>query len=538
MNTNINYRIVNNNCNYIENNNIQSGAGSRKINIKKSKIVFLGCGAVSKACLYYFDQFFDFKYDNIHIIEMVDSEKNFPSVIEVLKKGAHFHNETITYDNPEEIIFKKLSLSKNDIIIDLSTRTPTYIIFKLCRLNGIFYINTSIEDYYDESPASINQQQLHLFDIFNITKEYGNRTSLIEYGMNPGLISSFTKKGIMDMTNEVIKKSTNFDLKKQLKSIVKKYKNKKDNTIYKYLAEALKIRVIHCSEIDTIKSNKKLDIGKKIYNTWSCIGLVDEGDEPAEIVLGKHEDFIPFDQDEFTCNMTDMLMTKKKGKDILCKSIVPLKVNKDDSVSFTNITGRVIHHGEGCSLRRYLSTHSYSPTMHYVYRTNKLTEHYLSLPTAELKEITAKRDNWVVLNMYEHDLIGNDNVGAHFILENNPFTNEKSDISNNNLYSWWSGTILDTDYTKNILKDKYFSPTIIQVMSGLLSGLSWMISNPDKGLCFGEDVDQNYIFNLCGHYLGKIYSGPTNIKPSGSTLKELLILNKNDQNKSSEFYHI
>lgn len=533
MNTiNKNYKIVNNNNSNFVNNNILKGGGNHKINIKKSKIIFLGCGAVSKACLHYFDQFFDFKYDNIHIIEMINDEQNFPTVQEIIKKGAHFHNITITYENVEDVIFKKFSLAEDDIIIDLSTRTPTYIIFKLCRLNGIFYINTSIEDYYDNTPTSINQQQLHLFDIYNITKEFGNRTTLIEYGMNPGLISSFTKKGIIDLTNEVIKKSSNKNLKSELESIMKKYKHKKDNTIYKYLAEALKIRVIHCSEIDTLKSNKKLNLDKKIYNTWSCIGLVDEGDEPAEIVLGKHEKEIPFLESEFTCNMTDMLMTTKKGKDLLCKSVVPIKINKDNTVSFINITGRVIHHGEGCSLRRYLSTHSYSPTMHYVYKTNELTERYLSLPTKELKEITAQRDNWVVMNMYEHDLNGNDNVGAHFILECDPFTGD------NNLFSWWCGTILDTDYTKNILKDEYFTPTIIQVMSGLLSGLSWMITNPDKGLCFGEDVDQNYIFDLCGHYLGKIYSGPTNMKPVGCTLKELLVLDKEDKDKSSIFYHV
>lgn len=132
---------------------------------------------------------------------------------------------------------------------------------------------------------------------------------------------------------------------------------------------------------------------------------------------------------------------------------------------------------------------------------------------------------------HDDKIVGTDNVGALFIMDKNPYTgNIKTP------FCYWSGSILNTKYTKNVLKDKYFGPTIIQVMAGILSAVSWMYKNKNKGLLFGEDLDDDYILKLAKPYLGTYYSGavPYNIKLPGTTLDKLIINDKTNFVKIDE----
>ena len=97
--------------------------------------------------------------------------------------------------------------------------------------------------------------------------------------------------------------------------------------------------------------------------------------------------------------------------------------------------------------------------------------------------------------MYDNNIRGYDNVGALFIMEENPITNDSSSP-----YCFWTGSILNSEYTRNVLKDDYFGPTVIQVMAGVLAGVSWMLGNKHKGLVFGEDLDDDFILKLAKKY--------------------------------------
>jgi homospermidine synthase len=341
-------------------------------------------------------------------------------------------------------------------------------------------------------------------------------TSIIEFGMNPGLISVFVKQGIIDITKmileERIKNKTNKD--EYYKDLLRYYK-KRD---HKNLARLLDIKAIHCSEIDTQLPKKTPK--EKFINTWSCVGLITEGIESAEIQIGTHEKILPFKESNVSEIIPQLIITKTSGKDIKVKSLVPLNINKNGSVEFTDIEGRCIHHGEGMSLNRYLGSFEYSPTMHYAYKLNPITDKLLDeLNQEQLINITKSSSKWKVLNMYDDNLEGYDNVGALFILDKNPITGSSEP------FSFWTGSILNTDYTKKILNDKYFGPTVVQVMAGVLSGVKWMIKNKKSGIVFGEDIDDRYIIKLAKKYLGKYYSGPVDpkYKLKHTTLNKLIV---------------
>lgn len=486
----------------------------------KSKFIFLGCGAVSKCCIYYLPKFFKIDYNQVTIVDKDKNSFDFPTVKNAIQQGSTIIHYAITRDNITTLLDKIIKVKEHDIVIDLTTNTSTYIFLKECRIRKLLYINTSIED---DKPLNVNKscpinnsiflQHTNLLAIANKTSNIDdNITSIIEFGMNPGLISVFVKQGILNLTKLVLRHQIkNNSLNKKL---LRYYKNKD----HKNLAQILDIKAIHCSEIDTQIPKKKPK--QQFINTWSSVGLITEGIEPAEIQIGTHEQILPFDKSNVSQIIPQLITTRTPGKDIHIKSIVPLSINKNNDIQFTYIEGRCIHHGEGISLNRYIGSFEYSPTMHYAYKLNPITDKLLdTLSQSQLIDISNNPKQWKVLNVYEDKLHGYDNIGSLFIFDKNPITNI------NEPFSFWTGSILHTDYTKNILKDKYFGPTTIQVMAGILSGIRWMIKNKNSGITFGEDLDDNYIIKLSKKYLGKYYSGPVdhNFKLQSTTLNKLIV---------------
>jgi homospermidine synthase len=483
------YKIINKFI-FNENNN--------KINILDKKIIFLGCGAVAKCCLYYFSYFFNFDYKKVIIIDKLQREKDFPVVKFYLKNKSTFLIREVNEDNYVEF-FDSLKLRCKDIIIDLTTRTPSLCFFKYCRLNNLFYINTASEQYLLKDINSIAVQHCNYYDIARKTNMCDNVTTIVEYGMNPGLISSFVLKGIDDIAQYFIDK--NYKNNSVDNELLELY-NIKCVERYSLLARKLGIRVIHCSEIDTQVVTSNTLKKDKVYNTWSCVGFIDESYEGIELAVGTHEEEIPLPLHQIFINgifSSSSLCINNK-----IKSIVPLKI-ENNNIVFTEIEGYPIQHGECASLYRLLSTHDYAPTMHYVYKINKYAEEAVNIYNEkELLDISLDPNKWEVLNAYNHDIEGYDNVGAFFILDNNL-------DNSNNLFTWWSGTILSNNYAKKVLNDRINSATLIQVISGVLGGLYWALlpENQNKGLCFGEDVDYKTVFSITEKLLGKIYSGKT-----------------------------
>jgi homospermidine synthase len=495
------YKVINK---FITNEN-----NNNKINIINKKIIFLGCGAVAKCCLYYFSYFFNFDYKKVVIVDKLQRENEYPVVKYYLKKKSVFLVREITEDNCKEF-FDSLKLRCKDIIIDLTTRTPSLCIFKYCRLNSLFYINTASEQFLLKDINSIAVQHCNYFDMARKTSMCDNVTTLVEFGMNPGLISLFVLKGIDDIAQYFINKNyKNNTVDNELTDLY----SSKCVERYSLLARKLGIRVIHCSEIDTQVVTSNTLVKDKFYNTWSCVGLIDESYEGIELAVGTHEKEIPLPKHQIFIN--GIFSSSTLCVDAKIKSIVPLKI-ENNRVIFTEIEGHPIQHGECASLYRLLSTHDYAPTMHYVYKLNKYAAQAVNrYNEKELLNISLDPNKWEVLNAYNHDIEGYDNVGAFFILDNNT----------DNLFTWWSGTIISNHYAKNILKDKMNSATLIQVMAGVLGGLYWALlpENQNKGLCFGEDVDYKTVFSITKKLLGKIYSGSTSgVSINSSKLVDLI----------------
>ncbi len=483
------------------------------------KVILLGCGGVGKCALYYLPRFLRVSYDNVVIIDRQITPKSFPTVQYALKRGAKYIHFTITANNFEHLLTRTIKCNPGDIVLDLTTRTDCNALLRVSRRLQLHYINTSIEQADVEDLSTVDpiwMQHAKVREVAERTKHYGAATSCIEMGMNPGLISIFVKQGILDIARYVIRHRearTKHDAS-VLKSL-RMYLRSRD---YRRIGELLQINTIHCSEIDT----QTYDAGRQraFLNTWSCLGLVDEAFENAEVSMGTHEKGLPFQKKDIKEIVPGLVTIAKPSSRTMFRSYLPKHVDPETGhMEFTEIKGPAIHHGEVVSLNRFLATDTWVPTMHYVYQMSPQTKKALNkLSEKELVDISNNTRKWKVLNMHDDHLKGTDNVGATFFLATNPITGERKP------WAYWCGTMLDTRYTTHVLKDKYFGPTTIQVIAGVLSAAKYALKHPEKGVLFPEEIPETFVLKHAKRYLGHVYSGPIEgCKIRGTTMKELFV---------------
>jgi homospermidine synthase len=188
-------------------------------------------------------------------------------------------------------------VKSGDVMVDLSTNIDVLKMWGLCMENGVMYMNTAMEEWEDSSnPVSFpkdttemyNSSLGHRHDKAEKSKHWSpnkGTTSIFEHGMNPGLISHFAKKGVIDAANYFLSRSDWTDLNREK---IAKYVKEKN---FPKLAQELGLHTIHCSEVDNQwVPNPPKDLKTKFYNTWSCRGFLTEGMVPIQVARGSHED--------------------------------------------------------------------------------------------------------------------------------------------------------------------------------------------------------------------------------------------------------
>ena len=88
-----------------------------KINIEDKKILFLGCGAVSKCCLTYLDKYFIFDYTKVIIVDKSPKEKDFPTVQHYLEQNATFIVKEINKKNVSQQLSSEIECKHEKLVI-------------------------------------------------------------------------------------------------------------------------------------------------------------------------------------------------------------------------------------------------------------------------------------------------------------------------------------------------------------------------------------------------------------------------------------
>ena len=443
----------------------------------KNKVLIIGYGSVSQCTLPILLKHIKISYEDITIIDFVDKHK----ILEPwVKKGIKYFQEKITPENISAVLAKYVS--SGGLIIDLAWNIDCLEIIKWCHDNKVLYANTSVEEwdpYKDIDKKTPLQKSLYYrhMKLREKTAKWANSTTaILDHGANPGLISHFTRQGLIDIGERLIKdkKVSEGDAE-----VIKKLINERN---FAELAMKLGVKVIHCSERDTQITHKPKELNEFV-GTWSIEGLREEGTAPVEMGWGTHEKELPRLAYVPDHGPKNQIFLSQMGMNTWVRSWVP---NYE-------IIGMVIRHGEAFSISERLTVWKdgkavYRPTVNYAYMP--CDETIVSLHELRCRNYELQQKLRI---MNDEILSGEDILGAL--------------IMGHEYNSWWTGSILSIDEARRLVPHQ--NATTMQVAIGVVSAIMWMIENPNKGLCVPDDLPHDYILKIAKPYLGNFVSEPS-----------------------------
>lgn len=445
------------------------------------KILVIGCGFVSRCTLPLILKHIDISPKSITVMDFVD---NRDSVKEVLDQGVKYVTDKITRENLTSKL--KKYAGPGDMIIDLAWNIDCCEILEWCHDNNVKYINTSVElwDPYegaeDKQPIDRTLYVRHMA-IRDMTAQWDTKgaTAVLEHGANPGLVSHFTKVGLIDIGKNLEKKKPN---DRRLPEIKKAIKEKN----YPLLSFLLGVKVIHISERDTQITNKPKEVNEFV-NTWSVEGFREEGIAPAEMGWGTHEKRLPSGASFHKGGPGNQICLAQMGIKTWVRSWVPAG----------EITGMVVRHGEAFTISDHLTVWKYGrplyrPTVHYAYCPADVAIN--SLHELEMRQFDLQQNQRVLT---DEIISGRDELGVL--------------IMGHDFKSWWVGSLLDIEETRKLAPHQ--NATTLQVACSVVAAAIWMIKNPEEGVCVPDDLPHDEILDIAKLYLGPFVSQPVDWTP-------------------------
>jgi homospermidine synthase len=440
------------------------------------RILFLGYGAVARCTL-------PILLDHLKVdprrITIMDFEPNEAALRPWLERGMTFVNDRVAPENLGSLLARHLS--SGDLLIDLAWNIDCCEIVQWCHDNGVLYVNTSVElwDPYastgDAHPTvrTLYWRHMNLRRLTSRWTEPGP-TAVLEHGANPGLISHFTKQGLLDIAQRTLadKRFTGA----QAEQIAQHAKD----LAFNHLAHQLGVKVIHCSERDTQITNRPKEV-QEFVNTWSVEGFREEGTTTAELGWGTHEKELPSFAFEHSEGPKSQICLARMGMNTFVASWVPPD---------HNIVGMVVRHGEAFSITEKLTVRDgdhtiYRPTVHYAYCP-------CDCAIASLHELRGNdyRLQSRIRIMTDEITSGADILGA--LIMGHPYL------------SWWCGSDLSIDESRRLVPHQ--NATTMQVAISVVAACLWMLDNPRRGLCVPDDLPHDFVLGVSKPYLGTFIS--------------------------------
>jgi homospermidine synthase len=445
-------------------------------------ILCIGYGSVAQCTLPIL-----FKHINIlpSQITVMDFEDKSQSLEQWIAKGVKFVRDRITPENLGNILHTLVKTG--DIIIDLAWNIDCGEIVQFCHDNGIMYINTSVElwnPYAGTASKHPTEKTLYWrhMNLRERVQQWSSNgpTAVIEHGANPGLISHWTKQGLVDIAERGL------DEKKFVGALAEEIRHHLMMGQFNYLAMKMGVKVIHCSERDTQITNVPKR-PNEFVNTWSIEGFREEGTTTAEMGWGTHETWMP-----------PLAYTHSTGpKNQICLARMGMNTYVASWVPGHCINGMIVRHGEAFTITDKLTVWEsgepiYRPTVHYAYCP-------CDSAIASLHEL--RGCDYVLqpeLRIMNDEITeGADILGA--LIMGHPYK------------SWWTGSDLSIEESRRLVPGQ--NATTMQVAIGVVSALMWMIENPNRGLCVPDNLSHDYILNIARPYLGNNISIPSDWTP-------------------------
>jgi homospermidine synthase len=310
----------------------------------------------------------------------------------------------------------------------------------------------------------------------------GSPTAIIDHGANPGLVSHFTKRALIEIGGAMLERglaAATGITRAAFEKLIADTESQGDGA-YARLSQATGTKVIHISERDTQVSSQPKAINEFV-NTWSIEGFFEEGTAPAEMGWGTHERRLPKYAHAPVGGPGNQIFLAQPGIRTLVHSWVP---------AGGPIIGMVVRHAESFTISDYLTVWEetaegrqpvYRPTVHYAYMPCDqaiVSLHELAMRNFKLQP--------TLRIMSDEITDGMDELGV--LLMGHPLT------------TWWTGSQLDIHETRQLVPGQ--NATTLQVAAGVLGALLFAINHPSKGILVPDELPFREILDAADRYLG------------------------------------
>lgn len=405
-----------------------------------------------------------------NIAEMSDiliaecNEKKFEEFLRLGGNKENILNITVKRDNMSELFDR---LRENDFLIALCGDTDYVYLLEESVKRKIHFVSAADGAFPEDRDDNVPEPVANIRKYKAIRGKYrmfsdsgAVPTCVLEFGMNPGMISIFTKRALEDI---VAKDSGDF-VKKNRSSLEKLIREKK----YAELSYRLKVRKIMLSDYDNLTFSVPYKDGKK-YSPWNISGMFEEFLGKSAEILGSFDspkgwDFCYYDRETGYIKYN-------------IHSIVNEKEGLAPSGTFS---GFLMNHEELLTLSEYYSFYDesgliYRPGIRFIYKPND----YTVRSGMRIYETGEDLEDYLLTG----DMISANGEAVGVLLEGDNFS------------PIYVGNYLDKKDVGNE------SPTILQVSASMYAAIAYILNHPYSGVLFAEEPNTSEMMDCAKKYL-------------------------------------
>jgi len=432
-------------------------------------IVMIGFGSIGRGTLPLIERHFDFDKSRMVIVDPSDDGKAIAD-----KHGIRFLKQKISSDNYKDVLTPLLTEGGGQgFCVNLSVDVGSVDVMRMCRELDVLYIDTVVEPWYgfyvdqDNDPAERTNYWLRETARTEKRNAPGGTTAVSCCGANPGMVSFFVKQALVNLATDL-----GLDFNEPAAD---------DREGWAQLMQHTGTKGIHIAERDTQRATSPKPLGTFV-NTWSVDGFISEGQQPAELGWGTHEQWMPENahhQKDGTGCQAAIYMTQPGGATQV-RTWCPTPGAQH---------GFLVTHNESVSIADFFTVGEgtdpeYRPTVHYAY-------HPADDAVVSLHELFGNEGKWqeTFHILDENEIVdGIDELGVLL------YGHAKN--------AYWYGSQLSIEETRELAP--YQNATGLQVTSAVIAGMVWALENPRAGIVEADELDYKRCLEVQLPYLGPV----------------------------------
>ncbi|AUX24635.1 homospermidine synthase [Sorangium cellulosum] len=427
------------------------------------RIVIVGCGSIGQTVLPLLHRHVPHTGDGLVVLSADEQGRKVAE-----NCGASFAHTHLTPSNLRAILTRYVR--SGDLLLNLSVDVGSMDLIRFCASQGALYVDSSIEPW----PGVFDNAMLDMVERTNFVARERVRdlavelgpdapTAVVAHGANPGLVSHFVKRALLDLDRELRDGSARPTKPEE----------------WAQLACDLGVTCIQISERDTQVSSRPKRHGEFI-NTWSIDGFVDELMQPSELSFGTAERHTPKHAREHRAG-SGTLYLERPGGATFARSWVP---------SLGGFQGMLVTHDEVFSIADYLSLRDgdrfvYRPSVMFVYHP---------CDDAMLSALELEGRGWKMQPTRRRlgpDIVsGMDELGVL--------------LAGHSRNAYWYGSQLSIEDARRCVS--LGNATSLQVAAGVIAGMIWAIRHPRRGVVEPDELDFEECLEIASPYLGRMTS--------------------------------